>query len=95
MSATHRIHPDREQGYPGDPVGAILYDDCERCGEQATDALGLDLSKLRQAWDIMVAVETGKVGNPLRRRGYLTGNEARLGRVLYAVFVVNERLARR
>ncbi len=90
MSAVHRIHPDPHKG---DPAEAILYDDCERCDEQAADAFGLDLTKLREAWRIMVAVETG---GPLRVVGeeYRTGNEARLGRVLYAVYVINERLTR-
>ncbi len=92
MSASHRVHPD-----PYDPAleprDAILYDDCERCDEQ-TDAMGLDLAKLREAWELMNAVEHGRIGNPLRRRGYLTANEGRLGRTLYAVYVINERLTR-
>ncbi len=94
MSATHRIHPDREQGYPGDPVGAILWDDCERCAEQAIDPLGLDATKLRRAWDLMRAVETGAATRDGRRASYRTRNEGRLGRTLYVVYVINERLAR-
>ncbi len=41
----HRNHP-----AAGDPVSAILYDDCERCDEQAADPRLLDNSKLLDAY---------------------------------------------
>ncbi len=94
MSATHRVHPNSNGTYrPVDPPDAILWDDCERCDEHATDALGLDRTKLRAAWDMMIAVETG---GPVRVGGaeYRTANEARLGRLLYNVYVITQRLAR-
>ncbi len=36
MSAVHRVHPDSKRYVGGyHPVNAILYDDCDRCDEQA------------------------------------------------------------
>lgn len=79
---THRFHPDPDRP---DPDDAILYDDCERCAEQA-DSLGLELDarKFARAWDRMCDVEYG-VGH------YRTEAEKKLGRSLYHVSILLER----
>ena len=46
----HRYHPDTSRD---DPVDAKLFDDCERCAEQADTLLGLDSRKLAWFWSAM------------------------------------------
>ena len=82
---SHRFHPNPDIA---DPIEAMLWDDCERCSQQAKDPRGLDRAKLAEAWQMMLAVE---MHHPEMRR-YLTANERRLGSTLYMMFVLIERL---
>lgn len=76
----HRFHP-----YEDDPIGALLYDRCDRCAEQAASPLFLDQTKLRAAWDRTVQVE--------RHDGhYRTVNERKLCTNLYLMAVTIARL---
>lgn len=77
---SHRYHPDNERN---DPPEALLWDDCERCDQQAENSLGLDMHKLTAAWTLMLDFELHDRG-----RHYLTVNERRLGRYLYGVYLL-------
>ncbi len=81
---SHRFHPNPDIA---DPIEAMLWDDCERCDQQAKDPRGLDHAKLAEAWQMMLAVEIHHSG-----RRYLTANERRLSGTLYMMFVLIERL---
>lgn len=78
----HRYHPDPERR----ESISILYDDCERCAEQA-ESLGLELDaeKFARAWAQMREAEYGDVNT------YSTEAEAKLGKSLYRVSVLIER----
>ena len=84
---SHRYHPDPDRN---DPPTALLWDDCERCDEQAADPRGLDHVKVAEAWRRMRQVELHRYAN--RNARYLTANERRLGSYLYAMYVLVEHL---
>jgi hypothetical protein len=69
-------------GHPG-----ILADDCERCDQHAAEPmlLSLDGAKMEQLWDKMVEVEYTHLGD------YVTANEAKACKMLYALSVWMER----
>ena len=75
---THRYHPDPERN---DPESAILYDDCERCDQQAEYPGSLDDAKLVQAYEASKQDDwTG------------TANQRKLLQFMYKQWVINERL---
>ena len=76
---SHRYHPDPETN---DPVDAILYDDCQRCEQQANDPRHLDQNKLRAAWDLSMVNDWSE----------MTANQCELLDHLYEVRVLIERL---
>ncbi len=76
---SHRYHPDPEMD---DPQGAILFDDCPRCEQQADDPRHLDHDKLLRAWGHAISTEWGRT----------TKNERVLFDGLYKVRVMIERL---
>lgn len=77
----HVAHPTRDpRGLP------LLFDGCPRCEEQADElGLRLDPEKWRRAWRLMLAVEVSETGS------YLSEADKRLGRSLYAMFLVLQR----
>lgn len=81
---THRYHPDPKRG----EKKAMLYDDCERCTEQAEHLFGLDRQKLAWFWSVMHQIER-KEKTPPRA---LTGNELTAIRRMYRMAVIFERL---
>lgn len=67
-----------------DPDGALLYDGCDRCTQQAANPLHLDADKLGEAWRRMVDVE--------RNDGhYRTRAEGELCHRLYLMALLIER----
>lgn len=92
MMAIHRPHPIAGEWPSGsddrynDPDDAILYDRCDRCGEQAANLGGLDDEKLRRLYDRMLAVETGQ------RDEYATSAEGRAAGTLIRSLGVAARL---
>lgn len=81
----HRYHPDPDRG---DPPDAQLYDDCERCAEQADTLWGLDETKLAWFWSAMHHLE--RLDDPPTRP--LTSTERKAFRRLYQAAIVFERL---
>lgn len=87
MGLPHRYHPDPEMD---DPSDAMLYDDCARCDEQATDLLGLDNQKLHWFWSAMQQIEFDGGAAPRQ----LTRNERIAVRNMYHMALTFERLTR-
>ncbi len=83
---THRYHPN-----PGksDPSDAKLFDDCERCDEQAENLFGLDRQKLAWFWSAMHQMECEDKPPPRE----LTNNERTAIRRMYYMAVLFERLS--
>ena len=81
----HRYHPD-----PGksDSSDAKLFDDCERCDEQAENLFGLDRQKLAWFWSAMHQMEREEKHPPRP----LTNNERTVIRRMYRMAVLFERL---
>jgi len=65
-----------------------LNDDCDRCAQLASRPWELDDDNLRTAWNRMLAVE---FADP-EKMSYRSDNEARLGKRLYEMAVLLERL---
>lgn len=82
---SHRFHPTDQ-----DPSGAIMYDDCPRCAEQAANPLNCDPDRIAALWQRMVTVEHTDNGTD----HYPTSNEAKACRYLYGVAVLIERVSR-
>lgn len=86
----HRPHPlTGPDPYSGtryeDPADGLLYDNCDRCAEQATDPFRtLDTDRLGALWRRMVEVE--RTGGH-----YRTAAEGQACRRLYAVACMVER----
>lgn len=87
----HRPHPingewlDKEYD---DPPDAVLYDDCERCADQARRPwAGLDARNFARLWNLMVLTEKG----PPEQGGYRTGAERDAGDWCYGAAVMIER----
>lgn len=78
----HRYH--RE---PGDPPDAILYDDCERCAEQAATPLLLDADKTAALYRRMIRVERHEATGA----HYATAAEGTACRALYHLALFVER----
>ncbi len=76
---SHRYHPDPDLD---DPQGAILYDDCPRCEQQAGSPWMLDPDKLRRAWQLSHGDDWAG----------MTSTQRRLLGGLYRVRVLIERL---
>lgn len=86
MSA-HRPHPISGtwmNGVYDDPPAALLFDDCDRCAQQATDPRWLDEQRLGHMWQRMVDVER-EGGN------YATRTEGVCGRTLYLLACLAQR----
>lgn len=79
----HRYHPDEH-----DPPDAQLYDDCERCAEQAETLLGLDRQKLAWFWSAMHHIE--RLNEAPNRQ--LTATERKALRQAHRMAIVFERL---
>ena len=77
---THRYHPTAK-----DQEDAILYNDCERCAEQAKNPLFLDPVKFRRLWNRTVAFELHDEG------GYKTLAEQTAGRFLWQAMLLYQR----
>lgn len=92
MMTAHRPHPIAGEWPSGsddrynDPDDAILYDRCDRCGEQAANLGGLDDDKLRRLYDRMLTVEIGD------RDEYATSAEGRAAGTLIRCLEVTGRL---
>lgn len=80
----HRYH---NGAATGDPVDALLYDNCERCEEHAENLFDLDRDHICKLWERMVMVET----NPFGDERYRTINEAKACRKLYNFYLLVER----
>ena len=79
---THRYHPDPEKN----EEAALIYDDCDRCDEQAANPFAtLDGTKTAALWDRMVLVKK-ELGT------YETMNERKVGARFYEVAIFMERL---
>jgi len=77
----HRYHPDTSRD---DPPDAQLFDDCERCDEQADTLLGLDSRKLAWFWSAMHQFEHEDKMPPVP----FTSNErAAISRMYYMALV--------
>ena len=83
---SHRYHPNPEKS---DPADAKLFDDCERCDEQAEHLLGLDRQKLAWFWSAMHQMEREEKHPPRP----LTNNERTVIRRMYRMAVLFERLS--
>ncbi len=81
----HRYHPDALRD---DPPDARLFDDCERCTEQAKFLLGLDRQKLAWFWSAMHQFEHEDNEPPIP----FTSTESMAIRRMYHIAVVFERL---
>jgi hypothetical protein len=75
--------------YHQGPEGAVLYDDCAECDARAAKPLDallhLDAAHFSTLENRMYEVEYRKTGH------YLTGNEAKVGKALYAISILNQR----
>lgn len=75
--------------YHDGPEGAVLFDGCEECdyrAENPMDALlRMDNTTFSTFENRMFEVEYENRGS------YLTSNEAKVGRVLYLISILNER----
>lgn len=91
MSAyQHGPHDRGAEAVAGRP---ILFDDCRACEDHAEKrGLGLDPERFREAWYLMIDVEYGKGPRTADRRGYRSGNEAKLCRALYETSLVLQRM---
>ena len=80
---THRFHPDPDRP---DNIHAILWDDCDRCYQQAINPIAtLDTEKLARLWDRVQLVEFGAT------EVYPTITEARAAHALYDVYLLASR----
>lgn len=81
---SHDLHNGRE--------GTIIYDGCAECDERAAEPLiallNLDSGNFQALRARMLDVEFGEGG------GYYSDNEARVGRALYRIAVLEERHGR-
>ena len=74
---THRFHPTGD-----DLPDTILYDNCERCAQQADNLLNLDVDKFQRLWDRTVNFELCDEG------GYKTAAEKQAGRRLFHMLLI-------
>ena len=83
--AVHRYHPDPTKA---DPKEAQLWDDCERCDEQAAELYELDQFKLTWFWMAMDGIEHEEkhLSRPI------TKNEQKVINRMYEMAVVFERM---
>jgi hypothetical protein len=82
----HRYHPDASRD---DPPDARLFDDCERCTEQAESLFGLDRQKLAWFWSAMHQFEREDKMPPVP----FTSTERMAIRRMHHMAVIFERLA--
>jgi|GEM_PF-2157681 len=82
-------HPVLGSAIYADPEGAVLYDGCDRCEQQAVEPLALDIDTLETLWHRMLQVEGPH--DPHGTEGYRTAAEAHAGRWLYRIAVLIER----
>ncbi len=75
---THRYHPDPDKG----EVESFLYDDCDRCDQQADDPRNLDDIKLARAYEASKQDDWSGTKNERKVLGFM-----------YKVWCINERLA--
>ena len=76
---SHRYHPDPDLD---DPQGAILYDDCPRCEQQAGSPWRLDPGKLRRAWQLSHGDDwSGLTANERILVGQLYKTQVTIGRL--------------
>ena len=83
----HRYHPDASRD---DPPDAKLFDDCQRCTEQADTLLGLDSRKLAWFWSAMHQFEHEDKMPPVP----FTATERMAIRRMYYMALIFERLTR-
>lgn len=69
-----------------DPDDAVLFDDCDRCAQQAVNLTHLDPDRLGRLWARMVEVER----DPTFQAGYRTATEAAACRTLYGLALILE-----
>jgi hypothetical protein len=87
----HRYHPDVEN-YPSDADAVVLYDDCDRCAEHASNPTltSLDDHNFARLWEEMVEVEV----RPDGRDYYHTRNDGQAARHLFRAYQIHTRLIR-
>lgn len=81
----HRYHPDPEKN---DPPIALLFDDCQRCAQQATDPRYLDPRYLD---DNKLSAAYARVQDD---NWSGTGNERKLYEFMYKLWCISQRLDR-
>jgi hypothetical protein len=91
---SHRFHPDFDKN---DPQDAIFYDNCIDCESKAQDlGIRLDPETWARMWRRMLCTETifwrAGFGSMAEKPGYRTDTEKDLGRQMYHLFVILERI---